>query len=208
MRLMPSSSPVSPPPTPAGSGLSDFAPPWVLAFVERHSELECDVDPAGRWGAGAAVFSGGREHRYLLSRTWEPTRPTVVFVMLNPSTADAFALDPTVRRCAGFSQSWGAGSLIVANIFALRSTNPTALYAHPDPVGPLNDEALAALPGVSRTLVAAWGNHGALNGRGEAVRRVLNGEGLPALVCFGVTKKKFPRHPLFVPGVTVPVPYA
>lgn len=191
-------------PSDVASVLSTFAPPWVSAFIERHRELAVDVDPEGRWGAATAIFSPDREHRYLLTRTWEPTRPTVIFVMLNPSTADAFVLDRTVRRCAGFSQSWGAGRLIVANIFALRSTNPQGLYGHSDPIGPLNDEVLAALAGTSRTIVAAWGNHGALNGRGGAASRLLVGQGRPELLCLGTTKRGFPRHPLFVPSLTIP----
>lgn len=205
---MPPSSAPRPPPSHTGQVLSGVEPAWIGAMVKRHRELEIDVDPAGRWGAGTAIFSPGREHRYLLSRTWDPTRPSVIFVMLNPSTADAFALDPTVRRCAGFSQSWGAGSLIVVNIFALRSTNPKGLYAHSDPIGPLNDEVLAAIPGSSQAVVAAWGNHGALDRRGETARRILMGRVRPDLVCLGKTKRGFPRHPLFVPGVTVPKPYA
>lgn len=187
--------------------LPTCATPWVVSFVGKHGDLEVDVDPHGRWGAATAVFAPGREHRYLLTRIWDPTRPTVIFVMLNPSTADAFDLDPTVRRCAGFSQSWGAGSLIVANIFALRSTNPKGLYTHSDPVGPLNDEVLATLPNCSSTLVAAWGTRGAFRSRGEVARQLLARPNGPELKCLGTTKKGFPRHPLFVPGATVPARY-
>ena len=51
-------------------------------------------------------------YRYALWRRWEPG-PQVLFIMLNPSTADELTDDPTIRRCIGFARSWGFGSLAV-----------------------------------------------------------------------------------------------
>ena len=79
-----------------------------------------------------------RVYRYLLTRRWG-TVPAMVWIMLNPSTADAFAEDPTIRRCLIFAHREGCGGLTVVNLFALRSTDPKALTRHPDPVGPAND---------------------------------------------------------------------
>ena len=59
---------------------------------------------------------------------------TCLFIMLNPSTADALKLDPTVTRCYNYAGAWGYGHLLVANLFALRSTDPDRLYHHHDPV--------------------------------------------------------------------------
>ncbi|WP_030186512.1 DUF1643 domain-containing protein, partial [Streptomyces capuensis] len=50
---------------------------------------------------GAAVFDRSRIYRYLLTRVWDPSRPLLVYLMLNPSTADATTADPTIRRCTG-----------------------------------------------------------------------------------------------------------
>jgi hypothetical protein len=155
-----------------------------------------------------AVFSGRRTHRYALTRWWDADRPAAVFVMLNPSTADAFTVDPTVRRCIGFAQRWGAGGLVVLNAFALRSTNPKALYTHPDPVGRLNDAVIAdyvrRYAGVR--VVVAWGQHGTHLDRAGRVVRVLSSVGAQP-VCLGVTKSGQPRHPLYAPGDAEPNPW-
>ena len=56
-----------------------------------------------------AVLSGDREYRYSLERIWQPLKPRVLWLMLNPSTADENFDDATIRRCVGFSQRWGFG---------------------------------------------------------------------------------------------------
>ena len=71
----------------------------------------------GEWGRASATFSDdrARRYRYLLTRTWDASLPVVNFVMLNPSTADAFVLDPTNRRCVGFARDWGFDGLVVTD---------------------------------------------------------------------------------------------
>ena len=116
------------------------------------------VDTAeGAWGAATATFSADRRYRYLLTRTWDPALPTVNFVMLNPSTADALELDPTNRRCVGFAQRWGYGSMVTTNVFAWRSTDPKGLRTPNDPVGPVNDAFLVESARSAALVVAAWG---------------------------------------------------
>src|SRR5690606_18576726 len=101
---------------------------------------------SGRRGTmnGTARFSPCGQYRYLLTRPipapfWKPDAGEAVFVMLNPSTADASEDDPTIRRCIGFAKEWGCTGLTVANLYALRSTDPKGLWKHRDPVGPEND---------------------------------------------------------------------
>jgi len=77
---------------------------------------------------GHATFSACGRFRYRLSRTWRPG-PPLLFVMLNPSTADAREDDPTLRRCLGFAQRAGFGALEVVNLFAYRATDPRDLRA-------------------------------------------------------------------------------
>jgi hypothetical protein len=149
----------------------------------------------------SAVISESGEYRYRLTRPSEvlsPERGGALFVMLNPSTADAELDDPTIRRCRGFARTWGCAGLAVANLYALRSTDPAALWWHLDPVGPENDQHLAALAREFGDVVCAWG----ANAKPERVSAFL------ALVreagartwCLGVTKSGAPRHPLYVRG--------
>jgi hypothetical protein len=173
--------------------------------------LLVDHDDRAITGTGeeaTATFSACRTYRYALTRRWAADKPWAVFVMLNPSTADAFTVDPTVRRCIGFARSWGAGGLMVVNAFALRSTDPIALYRHPDPIGPANDTVIAeALTGDHvGWVVTAWGAHGVLHGRAEQVDRILRSHSVRPL-CLGLTKEGHPRHPLYARGDTATIDY-
>lgn len=132
--------------------------------------------------------------RYRLWRRWDAERSKLTFVLLNPSTADARADDPTVRRIIGLARGWGFGSLELVNLFALRATRPTELVGAADPVGPSNDRYLARA-GRNGTVVLAWGNHGRYLGRDRQVLAILEGA---QLYCLGLTKLGCPRHPLYV----------
>jgi hypothetical protein len=141
----------------------------------------------------SAAFSPCRTYRYALWREWNDG-PTVTFIGLNPSTADETKDDPTIRRCVGFAKSWGFGGLIMANLFALRATDPTEMLRHPEPVGPDNDAWLRGLAGRSGKVIAAWGVHGTHRKRDKAVLQML-GDKLHALA---LTKAGLPKHPLYL----------
>lgn len=141
---------------------------------------------------GGAVFSKNRRYRYSLWRIWEKERPKILFVCLNPSTADETHNDPTVRRCVNFARDWGYGQVCVSNIFAFRGTKPAQLYTASDPVGPGNDLMIKADAIRCDQVVFAWGNHGRLMRRGREVSLMI-GTGW----CFGVTKTGEPKHPLY-----------
>jgi len=66
---------------------------------------------------GSAVFSRDGRYRYALRRVWDDGKPAVLFVGLNPSTADAHRDDATIRRCTRFARDWGFGQLLVGNLF-------------------------------------------------------------------------------------------
>lgn len=144
---------------------------------------------------GSAVFSKCGRYRYALRRIWTVDLPAVMFIGLNPSTATAATDDPTLRRCIRFAQAWGFGSLVMTNLFAMRSTDPAALSRAVDPIGPRNNWWLAFHRGRADAVVAAWGAHGTLHSRGEEVIRRFRD-----LHCLGLTRNGQPRHPLYLPG--------
>ena len=156
--------------------------------------------------ASGAVFDPTGQYRYLLTRLWDETRPTAVFVMLNPSTADAENDDPTIRRCMDFANRWGYGSIKVVNVFAYRATDPKELLKVEDPVGPENHEHIKrALLSVGFA-VAAWGSAGPKDPAPyKCIFDITKEVGVP-LHCLGTTKDKKPRHPLYVKSATKPSP--
>jgi hypothetical protein len=146
------------------------------------------------------------EYRYWLERDWwqrdQPRGPVslIVFVMLNPSTADGLVDDPTIRRCIGFAKREGATSMHVLNLYALRATNPKELLTHPNPVGAGNDECLR---GVARyhdrfRTVVAWGANKMVTPERVAVLTDAAKAAGTTLWCLGTTKDGHPRHPLYV----------
>lgn len=147
---------------------------------------------------GAYISACGR-YRYSLWRQWAPG-PSVMFVGLNPSTADATLDDPTIRRCMGFARAWGYAGLMMTNLFAWRDTAPRNMMVADDPVGPDNDRVLRVAHGKAALTVAAWGAHGAHRGRHDAVRAML-----PGLNYLRLTKDGHPGHPLYLPATLRPV---
>lgn len=144
-----------------------------------------------------ATFNALRTHRYQLTRVWDRDRAPVVFLMLNPSIADAFVPDPTITRCLGFTRRENAGGLVVVNLFALRSTDPTVLAYHPNPVGHSNNHFLLEAVQDAAVVIAGWGVHGQLGGRDRVVVGLLAEHGVD-LKCLGRNQGGSPKHPLYV----------
>ncbi len=135
----------------------------------------------------------------------------IAFLMLNPSTADAFQHDPTVGECIKRARQLGADVLEVVNLFALRSPYPADLrkraHGSRGDDADANREILHACRGAIM-VIAAWGNHGALDHRATVVREMLREHGI-ALHCLGLTEGGFPKHPLArgrhrIPGDLMP----
>ncbi len=148
----------------------------------------------------SAAFSSCRTYRYALWRIWQPQEPQLLFIGLNPSTADEQADDPTIRRCLGYAQDWGYGGITVANLFACRTSDPAVLRAEEDPVGPENDRWLQVLADQAGLVVAAWGNHGMFRGRWKEVAAIFS-----ELHCLELTRLAQPRHPLYTRKSSLPI---
>lgn len=128
----------------------------------------------------------------------------MVFVMLNPSTADAELDDPTIRRCIRFAMREGAGGIVVVNLYAFRATKPRDLPKDGTEVGPENQRYLhdAILQANGRPIVCAWGT----KGNGSSFVEWAKGYGAN-LMALDVTKDGFPKHPLYIAGDAPLVPY-
>ncbi len=156
-------------------------------------------------GAGA-LFDEDSLYRWRLWRAWDASRSRLLWVLLNPSTADAHHDDPTLRRCVGYAARWGYGAVEVVNLFALRSTDPRALHAAVDPVGHANNAHIATAALEADLVVCGWGAHALASSRAAAVVDLLCDAG-HLLHCIGVTKAGQPRHPLYARGSAVATPW-
>ena len=157
---------------------------------------------SGALERGARISRDGL-YRYSLTRRWGPRPDTVVWIMLNPSTADAQEDDPTIRRCMKFTQRLGYEAMIVENLFAYRATDPDKLVeigGGYTAIGPENASQVAQSCVAGKILIAAWGTlHKKLRQGARTVIVPLREKGLK-FSCLGKTRDGSPRHPLYVKG--------
>ena len=153
------------------------------------------------------MFSRCRRWRWLLWRRWDSRKPAANFLMLNPSTADEFKLDPSCARARDYAERWGFGSIFITNIFAWRATDPEEMKAARDPVGRGNDAAILRAAREAALVVCAWGNHGAHLGRSAAVLELLQHAKI-TLHALRVNAHGEPAHPLYLPGRLKPKTWA
>ena len=144
-----------------------------------------------------AYISPCQKYRYWLYRSWDKTKKSCSFIMLNPSTADADIDDPTIRRCIAYAQKFGFGSFYVINLFAYRTPYKNVLKKVEDPVGPENDVCIESIAKKAEILIAAWGNDGAYMHRSrDVLAKLLKNTG--KIYYLQLSKLKEPCHPLYL----------
>lgn len=145
-----------------------------------------------------ALISPCGLYRYWLLRRWADG-PLLLFIMLNPSKADAAIDDTTIRRCTTFALAHGYGGFYVVNLYAFRATLPADLKRAGYPVGPDADEHIHRLLVRCRDVCVAWGADAAGLARPAEVLRMLRAAGRDPL-CLGVTRGGHPLHPSRLPS--------
>ena len=145
--------------------------------------------------SSGAVFSRCERYRPLLWRHWA-SGGTVLWICLNPSTADEHVLDNTLTRCQRFSQAWGYGCMVVCNLFDWRATDPKAMRSEAQPASPENDPAIEQAITLADRVVCGWGAHGTHQNAHERIMDWLPKKA--ALYCLGLTQAGLPKHPLYL----------
>lgn len=149
----------------------------------------------------SAEISGCGKYRYRFTRRWALEGKTLLFVMLNPSTADAMADDATTLKCARFAKILGFTAIEIVNLYAYRATDPRDLAAAGFPLGPYNDayilEAARDVVAAGGQVCVAWGAGLGDLERGRQVLRLLDGARATPMALH-VTKDGHPGHPLYL----------
>lgn len=148
-----------------------------------------------------AIFSDDRKYRYALCRMWFINKPLVMFVGLNPSTANETQDDPTIRRVCKFAFDWDFGGVYMTNLFAWVTPYPQELLKVSDPLGD-NDKWLQTAWDKSAKVIFAWGAFK------EAKERAAQVSGMfTNAYCLGKNADGSPKHPLYIKGDTTPIPF-
>ncbi|MGL5953282.1 MAG: DUF1643 domain-containing protein [Providencia rustigianii] len=141
-----------------------------------------------------ATISECNKYRYDLFRIWDETKPYLMFIGLNPSTADHELDDPTIKRCIGFAEKLDFGGVCMCNLYALRATNPSAMMSSESPIGSDNDMYVKKHALSAGMVIAAWGNHGCYLNRDKEILDILNVD----VFALDINKSGQPKHPLYI----------
>lgn len=154
-----------------------------------------------------AVFDRSRLHRFALGRRWLmfDSRKWCMWLLMNPSTADDVQLDPTLRRCAGYSRAWGYGGMLVANVCSWRCPVPEAL-ARTEAwlLHEINQDAIRTLAEEADIIVCGWGSC-----RHVKPCRLPSLSGFESKIyALQVNRDGNPTHPLYLRRDLHPAPYS
>lgn len=146
-----------------------------------------------------AIFSKDKQYRYQLSRRWDSAKPMVLFVMHNPSTADAYKEDPTLIRIINYAKDWGYGGLYVGNLFPYCSSKPKKDMVLPKVIVTRNHRHIKTMYKQSEQTIFAWGN------QQETPQWFKKNINYP--YCIALSLNNIPKHPLYLKKNRLPKPF-
>ena len=150
-----------------------------------------------------ADFSEDRTHRYALWRIWDMDKPLVMFIGLNPSTANEDENDPTIKSVCRIANNNGYGGIYMMNCWTYISTDPKMLVinSHTDWD---NNNMLTVIEAKCKDVVFAWGNFQIVKDKGrdkELIKMFPNAKAL----C--INKNGSPKHPLYCKSDSKLIPF-
>lgn len=162
---------------------------------------------------GSGKFHGPNNvYRSLLTRSWGNTQPfdgssAVLWIGMNPSTADWEVDDPTIRRECDFTDGWGYKNYIKCNVMDWRATKPSDI-----PVGRENSQfnmiEIKSAMIVADKIVMCFGKIDMkylASSVIETVTEITNHadylDGLK-IYCLGTNQDGSPKHPLYLKKTT------
>jgi len=145
-----------------------------------------------------AHFSEDRKYRYALWRIWDDTKPLVMFIGLNPSTASEHENDPTIKSVERIARFNGYGGVYMMNCFPYVSRYPNGLVI--DVVSAcFNDNLLIKIGSICSDVVFAWGSFKIVKQTGRDKELL---EMFPKAKALHINKNGSPKHPLYCKSET------
>lgn len=158
-----------------------------------------------------ADFSLSRKFRYSLWRIWNRDKPLVMFIGLNPSTANEHNSDPTITRITKFSLDNGYGGFYMMNCFPLVSADPKALnewiagtHRNYYQLFLKTNNELKGVASKCRDVVFCWGSFAIVKDIGRDLELIRM---FPDALCFGKNTDGSPKHPLYLHHKTPLIPF-
>lgn len=142
-----------------------------------------------------ALFTEDKKHRFRLWRNWNSSLPKVLFIMLNPSTADVSKNDRTVARLIKFAKAFNYGGFYVGNLYSLRTPYPAELFrkTYSERLLHENTDHILSMAKECEAVIFAWGNFGNIDGEDNKWIDIF-----PNAQCFSLSNTGKPKHPLYL----------
>lgn len=149
-----------------------------------------------------AIFSPNKYHRYLLWRIWDYRKPMLMYIGLNPSTANGKEDDNTIRRLIHFSKKHGFGGFYITNLYSVISTDSDKLKKLKVKNDTIGNEFQRVYIKRSEAVCLMWGDKRAIGRDKLVISLVVLNVPSNKIYCFGKTKKGNPKHPLYLSNAT------
>ena len=146
-----------------------------------------------------ATFSEDGNHRLKLWRIWDENLPIIMFIGLNPSTANSSSDDPTIRRIKRFTSDWGYGGFYMMNLFTQITPYPKELKLNSFKELHENRVRIRELNEECKITVCCWGNFKQAAIEGEYCKCMEKSH------CLGMNKNGSPKHPLYLKSDVKPI---
>ena len=143
----------------------------------------------------SATFSEDLKNRYLLTREWDIDKPYLAVIGLNPSVANQYEDDPTIRRVISFAKLWGYGGFYMLNVYSQVATDPNDLRVFGEDEA--NIDFVLEHCRKADEVLCAWGSKKGISHRADFIMRMLKSEGIKT-TALHINKNGSPKHPLYV----------
>ena len=151
--------------------------------------------------SNGAIFSLHGKYRYVLWRIWNNNLPKIMFIGLNPSTANGNNDDPTIRKVKKIAYNLKYGGIFMLNLFTYVTAYPKELEGKNFNIK-LADEYLKYYASQSKKIVFAWGSFKQTTKRSKEVINMF-----PNAYALHINKDGSPKHPLYVKSDTKLIKY-
>lgn len=152
----------------------------------------------------AAIISQCGDYRFSLVREELPlltSKGMVLFVLNNPSIADAEIDDRTCMKCWRYAQAWGYHRMVFVNTNPHRSTDPDSAIVPPENILQENDTHIRFAAHEANLIICAWGGDAYPDLAARALRVLKCQKPLHVLE---LSKHGIPKHPLYLKGSLLP----
>lgn len=139
----------------------------------------------------SCIFSPCRKYRYSLTREWNDSLPTVMFIGLNPSTANETTDDNTIKRVIDIAKYNSYGGVIMCNLFPKITPYPYELTTENIYI---NNNILSFDSLYCHDIVFAWGAFKVPELSMQAGRMI---RVFPNAMALHINKDGSPKHPLY-----------